>query len=106
DVATFPELRFTSRRIEPTGADRYRLIGDLTMHGVTREVSLEVESAGQTNDPWGNVRAGFSARTAVERKEFGLVWNQVLETGGVAVGDKVEIEIEVEAVQQKAAQVA
>ena len=65
-------------------------------------MTLDVESAGQTKDPWGNVRAGFAGKTAVDRKEFGLTWNQVLEAGGVMVGDKVEIEIEIEAVRQEA----
>ena len=106
DVATYPEMTFRTARLEPSGDDRFRLIGLLTLHGVTREVALDVESTGQTQDPWGNVRAGFAARTAIERKEFGLTWNQVLEAGGVMVGDKVEIEIEVEAVRQAATQAA
>lgn len=100
DVASFPELTFRSRHIEPKGGDRFALVGDLTIHGISREVVLDVESAGQTKDPWGNVRAGFACKTAVDRKEFGLSWNQVLEAGGVMVGDKVEIEIE--AVRQEA----
>lgn len=105
DVEKFPELTFRSRRIEPKGGDRsnhFALIGDLTIRGISREVTLDVESAGQTKDPWGNVRAGFAGKTAVDRKEFGLTWNQVLEAGGVMVGDKVEIEIEIEAVRQEA----
>ena len=102
DVEKFPELTFRSRRIEPKGGDRFALIGDLTIRGISREVVLDVESAGQTKDPWGNVRAGFEGKTAVDRKEFGLTWNQVLEAGGVMVCDKVEIEIEVEAVRQDA----
>ena len=102
DVEKFPELTFRSRRIEPKGGDRFALTGDLTIRGISREVILDVESAGQTKDPWGNVRAGFAGKTAVDRKEFGLTWNQVLEAGGVMVGDKVEIEIEVEAVRQEA----
>ncbi|KAB2969820.1 MAG: YceI family protein [Thermoanaerobaculia bacterium] len=102
DVARFPELTFRGRRIEPKGSDRFALVGDLTIRGISREVVLDVESAGQTRDPWGNVRAGFAARTAVDRKEFGLTWNQALEAGGVMVGDKVEIEIEIEAVRQDA----
>ncbi len=103
DVATYPELKFTSKRVEPKGGDHYTVIGDLKLHGVTREVALEVEYAGRAQDPWGNERAGFSARTAILRKEFGLDWNQVLEAGGVMVGDRIEIEIEIEAVKQKAA---
>jgi polyisoprenoid-binding protein YceI len=106
DVASFPELTFRGRRVEPKGGDRFALVGDLTIRGTTREVALDVESAGQTKDPWGNVRAGFAARTAVDRKEFGLTWNQVLEAGGVMVADKVEIEIEVEAVRQEQAAAA
>ena len=102
DAATFPELTFRSRRVVPKGRDRFALVGDLTIRGISREVELEVESAGQLKDPWGNVRAGFAAKTSVDRKEFGLTWNQVMETGGVMVGDRIEIEIEVEAVRQDA----
>src|SRR5262249_28209891 len=100
DVEKFPELRFTSRRVESLGDDRLRVIGDLSLHGVTREVALEVEHAGRTTDPWGNTRAGFSARTTLDRKDYGLHWNAALEAGGVVVGDKVTIEIEVEAVSK------
>jgi polyisoprenoid-binding protein YceI len=106
DVASHPEATFRSRRVEPAGGDRFRLIGDLTLRGVSREVVLEVESTGQTTDPWGNVRAGFAAKTAVDRREFGLTWNQALEAGGVMVGEKVELEIEVEAVRQGATRAA
>jgi polyisoprenoid-binding protein YceI len=73
---------------------------------VTCEVVLDVEYAGRTKDPWGNERAGFSATTAIDRKDFGLTWNQALEAGGVVVGDRVTIEIEVEAVKQTAVKVA
>jgi polyisoprenoid-binding protein YceI len=105
DVETYPEITFVSRRVEGSAGD-LELVGDLTLHGVTREVALEVESGGASKDPWGNVRAIFSARTAIERKQFGLTWNQALETGGVMVGDKVEIELEVQAVRQDAVKVA
>ena len=81
-------------------------MGDLTIKRTTREVVLHVEQHGQTNDPWGNVRSAFTARTSIDRKDFGLTWNQVLETGGVMVGDRVEIEAEIEAVKQVEAQVA
>lgn len=100
DVASFPELTFRRRRVEPRDGDRFALVGDLTIRGTEREVVLDVESAGQTKDPWGNIRAAFSARTAIDRKQFGLTWNQALEAGGVMVGDRVEIEIDIEAVQQ------
>ncbi len=106
DAARFPEMTFRSKHAEPAGADRLRLTGDLTIRGVTREVSLDVELGGRAKDPWGGERVGFSARTSLDRKEFGLTWNQALEAGGVLVGDRVDIELEVEAVSaasQKAA---
>ena len=102
DVATYPELTFRSKRIEKAG-DRYRAVGDLALHGVTREVVLDAEFAGTGKDPWGNQRAGFSAKASLDRREFGLVWNAALETGGVLVGEKVEISIELEAVKRAAA---
>lgn len=106
DVARFPEMTFASTRVEKNGEAALRVTGQLTIRGATREVVLDVESAGQTTDPWGNVRAGFSAKTSIERRDFGLTWNQVLEAGGVMVGDGVAIEIEVEAVRQTADQAA
>jgi polyisoprenoid-binding protein YceI len=101
DVAKFPELTFRSKRVEQAG-EGWRVVGDLTLHGVTREVALEAEFAGTGKDPWGNERAGFSARTSLDRRDFGLKWNAALETGGVLVGEKVEIAIELEAVKQAA----
>lgn len=100
DTATFPELTFKSTRVEAQGEDRLRLIGKLTIKDVTREVALDVERLGTVKDPWGNQRAAFSAKTSVNRGDFGLTWNQALETGGVMVGDRIDIEIEVEAVKQ------
>jgi len=102
DAANHPELAFRSRRIEK-GGDGYRVTGDLTIRGTTREVVLEAEFSGLAKDPWGNQRAGFSAKTALDRRDFGLVWNAALEAGGVLVGEKVEISIELEAVKQAAA---
>ena len=102
----FPELRYRSTRIEKLGEDRYRVIGDLTIRDVTREVSLDVEYGGQAKDPWGNERVGFIAKASLDRKDFGLLWNQVLEAGGVLVGDRVDIELEVQAVRAAAAQAA
>ena len=96
DVEQFPTLSFKSKRTEKQG-DGYRVTGDLTLHGVTREVTLEAEYEGAGKDPWGGYRAGFSARTRINRKDYGLGWNQVLEAGGLLVGDKVEIALEVEA---------
>ena len=106
DVEKYPELRFRSTRIERLEGERYRVVGDLTIRDATREVSLDVEYGGRAKDPWGNERIGFSARTSLDRKDFGLQWNQVLETGGVLVGDRVEIELEVQAVKAAAAKAA
>ncbi len=102
DVAQHPELTFASRKVEKAGG-ALRVTGDLTLHGVTREVVLEAEYAGTGKDPWGNERAGFSAKTTIDRRQFGLVWNAALETGGLLVGEKVEISIELEAVKKAAA---
>jgi len=102
DVARHPALTFRSRRVEKAG-ERYRVIGDLELRGVAREVVLDAEFAGTAKDPWGNERAGFSARTTLDRRDFGLVWNAALEAGGVLVGEKVEIAIELEAVKRAAA---
>jgi polyisoprenoid-binding protein YceI len=106
DVANHPELTFKSTRTETLGGGRLRLVGDLTIRGTRREVALEVEYAGRTKDPWGNERAGVAAKTSIDRKDFGLTWNQVLEAGGLMVGDRVDIEIEVEAVKQAESKVA
>jgi hypothetical protein len=76
------------------------------IRGVTRDVTLDVDYAGQTKDPWGNVRAGFTAKISIDRKDFGLTWNQLLEAGGVMVGDRIDIEIEVEAVKRTATKAA
>jgi polyisoprenoid-binding protein YceI len=102
DVATHPEITFRSKRVEKRG-DGYRVTGDLAIRGVTREVELDAEFAGLGKDPWGNTRAGFSARTSIDRRDYGLRWNAALETGGVLVGEKIEIAIEVEAVKPAAA---
>jgi polyisoprenoid-binding protein YceI len=106
DVAQYPELRFVGRLAEPRSEAEIDVIGDLTIKGTTREVVLRVEQHGQAKDPWGNVRRAFTAKTSIDRKDFGLTWNQALETGGVMVGDRVDIEAEIEAVQQVEAQVA
>src|SRR5262249_41979315 len=106
DVEKFPALRFRSKRIERVGKAHFRVIGDLTIRDVTREVPLDVEYGGQRKDPWGNARAGFSATAAIDRKDFGLQWNQVLETGGVLAGDKVDIELDIQAVKAAAVEAA
>jgi polyisoprenoid-binding protein YceI len=103
DVARFPTMRFISKRIEGDIDGEFRVIGDLTIRGVTHEVTLDATAEGRVRDPWGNDRAGFSAKTKISRSAFGLTWNQALETGGVVVGDDVKLSIDVELVKQVAA---
>ncbi len=100
DVARFPKLTFKSRRVARTGTDTLRVIGDLTIRDVTREVPLEVRELGTVRDPWGGERAGFSASARINRRDFGLNWNQALEAGGVLVGEDVAIRLEVELIRQ------
>ena len=100
DTDKHPEIRFLSTRVEKSDEGHFVMTGDLTMAGVKRPVRIEIEVLGRTKDPWGGERIGFSGKTAVDRRDFGLLWNQALEAGGVVVGEKVEIEIEVEAVQR------
>jgi polyisoprenoid-binding protein YceI len=106
DAERFPVLRFKSARIEKAGGDRYRVVGNLTIRDVAREVVLDVEYGGRAKDPWGNDRVGFIAKTSFDRKEFGLAWNQVLEAGGVLVGDRIDIDLEVQGVRAAAAAAA
>lgn len=106
DVEKFPQATFRSTKVEGAGDDKYRVTGDLTLHGVTRPVVFEALHEGTGKDPWGGERAGFSASLSIDRREFGLQWNKALETGGVLVGDKVELTLEVEAVKQAAQKVA
>jgi len=106
DVAQHPELRFVGKRVLSRSEAEIDVVGELTLKGITREVVLRVEQHGQAKDPWGNVRAAFTAKTSIDRKDFGLTWNQVLETGGVMVGDRVDIEADIEAVKQVEVQVA
>lgn len=98
DVAKFPQMTFKSKKVEAAGSKRYKVTGDLTVRDVTRPVVLEVEELGAGKDPWGNERIAFNAKTSIERSDYGLKWNQALETGGVLVGEKVEIEIDVEVI--------
>jgi polyisoprenoid-binding protein YceI len=101
DAAQYPDIRFVSKRIDEKGDGEYKVTGDLTIRGVTREVVLTASEEGRTKDPWGNNRVAYSATTKINRKDFGLTWNQVLETGGVVVGDEIRISLDVELVQQK-----
>jgi polyisoprenoid-binding protein YceI len=100
DADNYPNITFKSTRIEQTDDSHGRIVGDLTIRGVTREVVLDVEYAGQAKTPWGTTSAGFSAQTKISRKDWGLTYNVALETGGVMVGDEVTINIELELVKQ------
>lgn len=109
DVETHPAITFRSTRVEGTPAkdgDAFKVAGDLTIRGVTREAVLDARFEGTGTDPWGNTRSGFSATTAIDRREFGLTWNQALEAGGVLVGTEVKIELHVQAVAAAEAGVA
>ena len=96
DVETYPTLTFKSTKVTDITAEKATLHGDLTMHGVTRPVVMDLAIHGVGKDPWGNTRAGFTATIKIDRKDFGLTWNKVVETGGVLVGDEVEITLEIE----------
>jgi polyisoprenoid-binding protein YceI len=100
DAETSPTATFRSRRIERAAHDGYRVSGDLTIRGVTREVTLDAQFGGFVVDPWGGRRVGFTAQTSIRRSDFGIVWNQVLDKGAVVVSDRVDIAIDVEAVAQ------
>ncbi len=100
DADRFPVMTFHGRRVVGSIDGDFKLVGDLTIRDVTREVAFDVTPEGRTMDPWGNERAGFSASARISRGEFGLKWNQALETGGVVVGDEVKITIDVELVKQ------
>ena len=103
DAERFPQITFRSTRVEdpPTQeGDRFRVIGDLTIRDSAMEVVLDCEYQGRGTDPWGKTRAGFSFRTEIDRREWGLKWNQAIETGGVLVANKVRIEGEVQFVRQ------
>jgi polyisoprenoid-binding protein YceI len=106
DVEKFPHLTFTSTAVEVVDDENLRVTGDLTIHGITRPVVLAVERSPEVKDPWGGTRTGFSATATVSRKDFGLTWNALLEAGGVAVGDKITIQLEIEAILAAAAAAA
>jgi len=99
DAANHPEMTFVSRKVEGSGA-RITVHGDLTIRGTTRPVILTGMFQGENKDPWGNVRAGFAAKGTINRKDFGLTWNKVLETGGVTVGDEVEISLQIQGIRE------
>jgi polyisoprenoid-binding protein YceI len=102
DTDSFPELSFVSASVRPGKGGKLTVMGDLTMHGVTREVELEVNETGRGIDPWGSRRIGFKGTTTIDRRDFGLTWNQTLETGGILVGNEVRITLEIQAVSPDA----
>lgn len=101
EVEKYPTLSFVSTAVSDVSGDKAKVKGTLTMHGVSKEVVLDTELLGKAKDPWGNVRYGFHATTRVNRKDFGLTWNQVLESGGMLVGDDIDITLDVEAMAPK-----
>ena len=102
DAETYPTITFTTTEVTGASASSFKIRGFLTMHGVRKEVVLDAGFLGKGQDPWGNERYGFHASTTISRKEFGMQWNEVLETGGVLVGDEVEISLDVEAIHADA----
>ncbi|MGC9044218.1 MAG: YceI family protein [Myxococcota bacterium] len=102
DVEKYPTIDFKAKKIKKISSTKLKVTGDLTMHGVTKEVVLDVESTGiEAIDPMGNIRVGFSAKTKINRKDFGINWNMTLDKGGLVVGNDVEINIEIELIKKK-----
>jgi len=97
EVDIYPTLTFTSTSVTPRGDDTYDVVGELTIHGVTRPVTLPASFLGAAQDPWGNTRFAFEAELKLNRKDFGLSWNAALETGGFLVGDEVKVTLSIQA---------
>src|SRR5665213_3276994 len=101
DVEKFPTINFKSKKVTASGSDSFSLTGDLTIHGVTKEVELKVEElTEEAKDPWGNMRRGAEAKTRINRKEFGMTFNMALDAGGFVVGEDIDITIDVELIHQ------
>lgn len=103
DVENHPTITFRSKRVEGAArkeGDKFRLVGDLTIRGTTMEVTLDAQYEGTGKDPWGGIRSGARAAGSIDRRDWGLKWNQALETGGILVANEVRIEVEVQAVKQ------
>ena len=101
DVEKYPTISFVSKKVTPDGKHQWKVVGDLTLHGVTKEVTLDVESAeAEAKDPWGNLRSGASAETTIKRSEFGLSFNAPLETGGFMLSDEVHVNLDIELVRK------
>lgn len=96
DAEKYPTMEFKGTRIDGDVSDEFKLYGDLTIRDVTKEIVLDVTNEGSVTDPWGNPRIGFSAKSKIDRRDFGLTWNQAIEAGGVVVGDEIKISVDVE----------
>jgi len=100
ESSKFPELSFVSTKFEKISGEEYSLTGDLTFHGVTKNIKLHVEHGGVIKDPWGNTRTGFTLEGKINRKDYGLVWNAATEAGGVVLGEEVKLHASVEFIKQ------
>ena len=100
DAAAFPTITFTSTGVTVIDAENFLLLGDLTIKGVTKAVSIEFEHTGTARDPYGNLRAGFEGKAVINRKDFGIAFNATLETGGVLVGEKITLDFDISAIKQ------
>jgi polyisoprenoid-binding protein YceI len=103
DAANYPNITFESTKVEKVGSEHYKVTGNLTIRGVSKPVTLDSEYFGRQKDPWGGERTGFSAKTSIDRKDFGLMFNIPLDGGGFVVGDKVDIALDVQAVKENVA---
>lgn len=100
DVAKFPQILFKSTKVVPKGQDRFEVTGEFTMHGVTKTLTLPVAYLGSMKDPWGNEKSGFEIEMTLNRKDFGIVWNAALDSGGFVLGDEVSVRINLETQKQ------
>ncbi len=106
DAGKFEKITFLSKKITAAGKNKIKILGDMTMHGVTKPVTFDAEYTGTATDPWGNLRSGFTAHTTLNRKDFGIVWNKTVDKGGLMLGDDVEVELEIEGIEKKPADAA
>lgn len=104
DAQNLPAMEFASKKVTSLGKKKFRIEGDLTLHGVTKPIRFDAEYLGTDKDPWGNVRAGFTATSKLNRKDYGMNFHKVLESGGLLVGDEISIGLEIEAIEKKEAQ--
>ena len=101
DCPKYPTITFISKKVTPAGKGKLKVIGDLTLLGLTKEVVLEVDGpTPEIKDPWGNIRRGATARTKIDRQDFGMTWNKVLDTGGIMIGNQINVIMEVELVKE------